>query len=283
MPNPSITKIEELFETHGLDKPVIDVDYWKLPHGNKFVMLHTAYEKLAIKANVIFTQTNWLCAGADGMFVCEVSGYLRKDAENVQWSVGEANSVNYPAPTKGRSYYPACIAEKRGKDRVIGKLLQLSQLGIMSEMEDQAFANPEKDERIAELQQQLADLSKDKPVVLTSTSTGSDEAGSNGVDAASLAERQQVWVKVVEEAKVRWPGVLKGFWDDGSDEDSYKQQVHDRFCELFGDSGLVKENAYRLFRYPQNSAEAKQVLEGLPVALLNQAYKELFPDLVDEG
>jgi len=260
MPNQSITKIEELFSEHELGKPVIDVDYWKLPHGNKFVMLHTAYEKLAIKANVIFTQTNWLCAGTDGMFVCEVSGYLRKDAENVQWSVGEANSVNYPAPTKGRSYYPACIAEKRGKDRVIGKLLQLSQLGIMSEMEDQAFANPEKDEQIAELQQQVKDLvgsgitrsTVDKPVGKPSGSNG------NGViDPAKLKERQAEFDALLAEAKLRFAGM------------TWRKEVQDNFIELYGKSHGYKEDSNPV-----------AVLERGEIA---HAYKVLLPDMVDEG
>ena len=99
------------------------------------------------------------------------------------------------------------------------------------------------------------------------------ENGSNGeIDAASMKERQGVWTKLVGEARVTFA------------DETYKGEIHDKLVELYGDEGKIEtlKGAYKLSEYPQSSDEAKQVLTALPVHNLNQAYQELFPDLVEE-
>jgi hypothetical protein len=163
MPNENgLKKMTELFAKYELGKPVAKVDYWSLPQNQKALILHhTACEKLSAKAGIIYKQPEWLATGQDGNWVCLTSGYLPEAPENVQWTVGEVNNINYPEPTRGRSHYPASMAEKRAKDRLVNKLLELAEHGIMSDQESSMLSrdyNAENEEKIHQLETELGKL-----------------------------------------------------------------------------------------------------------------------------
>ena len=245
-------KINAMKTKYKLD----DKDFWVLPQNKKVrILYHDACERIANIEGVRYEKPEWLSKGENGVWVVQASGYLKGDPDNVVWTTGEATKENVT-----NKKYIVSMAEKRAKDRLILKLVQASEFGIKSEDEAEAFANPEKDEQIAELQQQVKDLvgscitrsTVDKPVGKPSGSNG------NGViDPAKLKERQAEFDALLAEAKLRFAGM------------TWRKEVQDNFIELYGKSHGYKEDSNPV-----------AVLERGEIA---HAYKVLLPDMVDEG
>ena len=85
-------------------------------HGTP-VILHKALEEVQVMAGIVFEQPTIIEADAGKKIatIC-VTGKL---GDRVEWSIGEA------APNNNKNSYPWAMAEKRGKDRVILKLINL--------------------------------------------------------------------------------------------------------------------------------------------------------------
>ena len=85
-------------------------------HG-VWVIYHKAIELIAAKAGVTFSSPTIIEANAEKKIVslC-VFGHL---GDHTEWSIGEA------APYNNKNGYPFAMAEKRGKDRVVLKLIGL--------------------------------------------------------------------------------------------------------------------------------------------------------------
>jgi hypothetical protein len=106
-----------IFKKYGGDA---SKDLWNC-HGN-WIAYHAALERIAAKANITF----------DAPYVIENDGQNYSVAicvtgnmgDRIEWSIGEASKLNYKTTGK-MSAYPYAMAEKRGKDRVILKLLGL--------------------------------------------------------------------------------------------------------------------------------------------------------------
>ena len=85
------------------------------------VIYHKTLERIAAQANVIFDEPKIIRAERDEA-VIQVTGRM---GERVEWSIGEALiGVNYRVSGKQAAYVYA-MAEKRAKDRVILKLIEL--------------------------------------------------------------------------------------------------------------------------------------------------------------
>jgi hypothetical protein len=94
-------------------------NFWQV-EGETFVH-HSTLERIAGKAKITFDPPVVLRAERDEAVLLVVG---RMD-ERVEWSIGEALvGVNYHAPGSEPAYVYA-MAEKRGKDRVILKLIEL--------------------------------------------------------------------------------------------------------------------------------------------------------------
>lgn len=91
-------------------------DFWQLPQSKStWCVKHAALEIVAAKANIIFDMPIVVEAnGANGVAAICVSGTYDGRKE---WSIGEAS------PKNSKNAYPWAMAEKRGKDRVILKLV----------------------------------------------------------------------------------------------------------------------------------------------------------------
>ena len=86
-------------------------------HGTP-VVLHKALEKIAIHENIVFDAPTIIESNIKDKHVAIcVTGHK---ADATAWSIGEA------APYNTTNKYPYAMAEKRAKDRVILKLLELS-------------------------------------------------------------------------------------------------------------------------------------------------------------
>lgn len=105
-------------------------------HGT-WVVYHRVLEQVAVKAGIVFDQPH--IVQADGLnkvaAIC-VTGTM---GDKTEWSIGEA------APGNNKNAYPFAMAEKRGKDRVILKLIGLHGIAY-SEEEADAFTPPKNED-----------------------------------------------------------------------------------------------------------------------------------------
>ena len=118
-------KIGEVLKKYGFGKDAC----WDC-HGT-WVVYHRCLEQIAAKADIVFDAP--IALETDGPNKCValcVSG-TNRDGKS-EWSIGEA------APANNKNAYPYAMAEKRGKDRVILKLIGLHGL-VYSEEEADAF------------------------------------------------------------------------------------------------------------------------------------------------
>lgn len=110
---------------------VADDEVWQV-HGNNWVIKHKALERAAAAAGITWDRPAMLeHDSANGIVAICVFGKLNDATE---WSVGEC------APKNNKNAYPYAMAEKRGKDRVILKLLNAHAL-LYSEVEADEFAS----------------------------------------------------------------------------------------------------------------------------------------------
>jgi hypothetical protein len=100
-----IKKLKE----YGFDQSAV----WDC-HGT-WVVLHKVLEQIAAKEGIVFQQP-FVCSADLGNIALCVTGELK---DHFEWSIGESN------PKNNRNPYPWAMAEKRGKDRVILKLIGL--------------------------------------------------------------------------------------------------------------------------------------------------------------
>jgi hypothetical protein len=122
------------------------------------VIRHAALERIAAKAGISFDKPN-IVRSEEREAVILVSG---KNGDRSEWSIGEANmELNYRTSGKQQAY-PYAMAEKRGKDRVILKLIELHGL-LYSEEEADEF----KESAAGERREVMSDaISSGKPIVL---------------------------------------------------------------------------------------------------------------------
>jgi hypothetical protein len=104
------------------------------------VIYHKTLERIAAQAGIVFEPPTIIRAERDEAVIL-VTGRLpgaKPGTERVEWSLGEALvNVNYRVSGKQAAYVYA-MAEKRGKDRVILKLIELHGL-VYSEEEADEF------------------------------------------------------------------------------------------------------------------------------------------------
>lgn len=117
-------KIAAVLKKHGFDASAC----WNC-HG-VWVIYHKVLEQIAALEGIKFDQPHVLEAdGANRVAAICVTGNL---GDRTEWSIGEA------APHNSKNSYPFAMAEKRGKDRVILKLIGLHGLAY-SEEEAESF------------------------------------------------------------------------------------------------------------------------------------------------
>ena len=120
--------IKELSKKYNLTKE----DYWQESRSKKWIISHDACEKIADMEGIIFGPPQIL--NSEQNFVRMVIS--AKKGEVLMWSVGEADNKNC------KNLYFGAMAEKRGKDRVILKLINAYEYGIYSDVEADNFQKP---------------------------------------------------------------------------------------------------------------------------------------------
>src|SRR5215208_7130147 len=111
-----------------------DGNVWQA-EGETFIH-HRTLERIAPQAKITFDPPTILRAERDEAVLLVVG----RMGERVEWSIGEALvGVNYHVPRSEAAYVYA-MAEKRGKDRVILKLIELPD--VVSSEEPLAVESP---------------------------------------------------------------------------------------------------------------------------------------------
>ena len=132
LPKPLIDCAEE----YGLRLPEdafdSDKDFWNC-HGN-WIIKHDGCEKIADFHDMKFEIPNQnYDVSPNVALLIKGSMVDGDDAEKTEWSFGEANGRNTKMP------YWWAMAEKRGKDRVILKLINAYEKGLYSSVEADEF------------------------------------------------------------------------------------------------------------------------------------------------
>lgn len=144
-----------------LAKDYLDGDnsaFWQHKQSGQWLIKHSALEVVAAKAGIRFDLPVFIESEAGRSVAMVVTGrYAPEGApERAEWSIGEAS------PKNTQQSYPYAMAEKRGKDRVILKLLNLHGI-VYSEDEADDFKasrpTPEEHNR-QKRQQQVAAWAK---------------------------------------------------------------------------------------------------------------------------
>jgi len=123
--------IKDLAKKYTLNKD----DFWQLPQNDKvWIITHDAVEKIASQENILMTNIETLNSSDDlvRFLVTMTMG------DKIITSVGEADRQNC------RANYLGCMAEKRGVDRCVLKLINAYEYGIYSDTEADDFQHREK-------------------------------------------------------------------------------------------------------------------------------------------
>ena len=123
-------EVVEIGKKYNLDSAV---DLWDCQ--GTWVITLKALERVAAQENIQWTRPpEIVCSDTETDVVLVAYGKL---GEREEWSTGEASSDNYPKRGRAKRY-PWAIAEKRAKDRVILKLINLAGY-LYSEEESEEF------------------------------------------------------------------------------------------------------------------------------------------------
>jgi len=119
-------------------------------HGT-WVMYHKAVERVAAKAGVVYDMPQ-IIEGNTGAKTAAIVVSARL-GDRMEWSFGEAS------PANNKNAYHYAMAEKRGKDRVVLKLVGLAGM-VYSEEESDDFKPQSKQDEPAKPQPAKADSRK---------------------------------------------------------------------------------------------------------------------------
>lgn len=123
-------RIETIRAAYNLDRN----DFWELPQKKgTWLAKHSALETVAVHAKIDWMPPQIVEAkSGDGIAAMIVTGRMPDGRE--EWATGEAS------PKNNKNAYPWAMAEKRGKDRVILKLVGLH--GLVYSEEEGDFELP---------------------------------------------------------------------------------------------------------------------------------------------
>ena len=129
--------IQDIQEKYNLSKEP-NVDFWQHKQSGKWILTHDACEKIAHQEGIVFVSREVDNSEAELVRYWITMSMQDDNGETITISsVGEADSKNC------YSGYRACMAEKRGIDRCILKLIRAYQYGISSEVEADDYKKPD--------------------------------------------------------------------------------------------------------------------------------------------
>lgn len=140
-----IMTVEQLKTLYDLE----DTDFWELRRGGRTqtIITHSACEKIAKQSGIVIDQPQWLSLGDNGIWAVQVTGWRVLEPQTKVWTTGESS------PENCKTQYPVAMAEKRAKDRLILKIVNVSEANVMSEIEMDDLERPETNNKLESLQQ----------------------------------------------------------------------------------------------------------------------------------
>lgn len=125
-------EIKAALDKYGLDMSAV----WAHKQSGKYIAYHWACEHIAIKAGIVWEAPQVLFGDSEKKIATLlITGRM---GDRVEWSIGEA------APYNTTQTYPWAMAEKRGKDRVVLKLIGVhGKVYSEEEADDFRAADPE--------------------------------------------------------------------------------------------------------------------------------------------
>ena len=137
--------VEQLKTLYDLE----DTDFWELRRGGRTqtIITHSACEKIAKQSGIVIDQPQWLSLGDNGIWAVQVTGWRVLEPQTKVWTTGESS------PENCKTQYPVAMAEKRAKDRLILKIVNVSEANVMSEIEMDDLERPETNNKLESLQQ----------------------------------------------------------------------------------------------------------------------------------
>ena len=123
--------INDIAKEYNLSKEA-NVDFWHHKQSGQWILTHNAIEKIATSEKINLIEWEVLNSTED---LCRFKMTMQMRDKQVT-SIGEADRKYC------KSQYIGCIAEKRGIDRCVLKLINAYQYGISSEVEADDFKNP---------------------------------------------------------------------------------------------------------------------------------------------
>lgn len=123
--------IDDLASKHGFKR---DVDYWQHKQSGQWILKHDSVEKIANAEDIRIQKIESLYQSETSCrFLITMGKWVNGSCEEVIITTGEADKSNCT------NAYLAAMAEKRGKDRAILKLIKAYEYGISSEEEADDF------------------------------------------------------------------------------------------------------------------------------------------------
>ncbi len=122
-------EIKDLAKKYNLDPKV---DFWKHKQSGKWIITHDACEKIASKESIAIT--DWVTENSERDF-CRFRITMSDGSKSIT-TIGEASKENC------QSKYYGSMAEKRGVDRCVLKLINAYEYGIYSDSEADSFKKP---------------------------------------------------------------------------------------------------------------------------------------------
>jgi len=123
--------IDDLAGKHGFKR---DVDYWQHKQSGQWILKHDSVEKIANAEDIRIQKIESLYQSETSCrFLITMGKWVNGSCEEVIITTGEADKSNCT------NAYLAAMAEKRGKDRAILKLIKAYEYGISSEEEADDF------------------------------------------------------------------------------------------------------------------------------------------------
>ena len=215
--------IKQLADKYELTKD----DFWELrKNSNKWIITHDACEKIAVQENIVFEPpqiinytptvitengekvqkvTKWgtqrwtpawagTCQRKSGDVAMIITGYKQDNPDYKIWTTGEANGDNCTMN------YLMAMSEKRGKDRIILKLINAYEYGIYSDVEADDFAKHDKPPTEKQIDM-LHDLAGDLKIEVAGVESMNRESVSTMIDdfkerlSSKKAEEKQQLIK----------------------------------------------------------------------------------------
>tara|TARA_Y100001938_G_scaffold141482_1_gene211315 strand:- start:1699 stop:2301 length:603 start_codon:yes stop_codon:yes gene_type:complete len=179
---------KHLVEKYKLNKD----DFWKHGQSGKWIISHDSVEKIANQEKIQLGGIQPLNS-TETLVRFLVS---MKKGDKVVTSVGEADTKNC------RNAYLGCMAEKRGIDRCVLKLINAYQYGIYSDVEADNFARPQYEHRTEEQAQEFDSLKKHEALVGKKAEVNKEWKSCNSIkEYESVLRRMRKSVETFENEK----------------------------------------------------------------------------------